>query len=328
VILAGHDHDQYYEEYNGHFVIKTGMDAKNAAVIDIKWPNKDAKSPIVSYTVKDVTKYAPNPSLAAQVKKSLSVLDVLKITTLYRKDPNQPIISAAGCLTKNTTLGTLISSAMRDILHADAAFAHGGGIRARIDFPDGITFADVLKIMPYNNPFTVIPMRGKSLIDVVKKTRSFDDEYGYYLQNDDRIIVDEHNTITHIDNKPIHPDHVYNVAFAVRFITNEDTMKPWLAEHYRPTDEQGRPEQTVFLQYLSKLLWKRLPPFEEIDKDKSGHLDVHEVMAAYESVFPVDRNNEGALAGVHLTVKTLIEAMDQDGNNEISKEEYLGLFGC
>jgi len=302
---------------------------KNAAVIDIKWPNKDAKSPIVSYTVKDVTKYAPNPALAAQVKKSLSVLDVLKISTLYRREPNQPVISAAGALTKNTTLGTLISSGIRDTLHADAAFAHGGGIRARVDFPDGLTFADVLKIMPYNNPYTVIPIRGQFLIDVVKATRKNEggEEYGYFLQNDDSTIINEHKIITHIAHKPIHPEHIYHVAFAVRFILCDDNMKPWLAEHAKPTEEQGRPEQTLFLQYLSKLLWTKLPPFEEIDKDKSGHLDVNEVVAAYESVFPVDRNNEGAVAAVHLTVKTLIEAMDQDGNNQISKEEYLGLFG-
>jgi len=279
---------------------------------------------------KKVTEYPPNPTIAAQIQKSLSILEALKVTRLFRPVENQPVLSSTLCRLKQTTIGTLLATANRDSLNADCCLVHGGGIRARQDFPDGLTFADILKLEPYNNDFIIVKMTGKDLIDIVKYSRRHEgvEESSDYLQVDDGIIIDDNKTITHIASKPIDPDHHYTVSFAILFLgLKNEFIKAWVAQNGTPNKESARPEQSLALQYLSKLLWKKLPPFEVIDKNGDGDLSKEEVMAAYKSVFPVVPNNEMDVAAVQLTVKTLIESMDKDGNERLSKEEYMGLFG-
>lgn len=41
LLVAAHDHDPYVEQLEGCWIVKTGCDASQAAIIDITWPSAD-----------------------------------------------------------------------------------------------------------------------------------------------------------------------------------------------------------------------------------------------------------------------------------------------
>jgi hypothetical protein len=41
LLVAAHDHDAYVEQLEGCWIVKTGCDASQAAIIDISWPSAD-----------------------------------------------------------------------------------------------------------------------------------------------------------------------------------------------------------------------------------------------------------------------------------------------
>jgi len=248
---------------------------------------------------------------------------------------NPSILSSVDILKKQTTIGSLIATGLRDSLHVDACFVCSSVIRLRRDFLDGkLTLVDIKALLAYNNEYVCLKMKGKDVIEVLefaRRNQGVKDDNGF-LQNDDGVLVDpETKSITHITNEPIQPDHLYNVGFSYRYITGmggNDTMKAWASTNTVPPLDTGRQEQALLLQYFTKLLWKKLPPFEKIDSNGDGLLEVEEVIAAYESIFPIDKGNQAEVTAVSMVVKVLMEAMEKDGiASQISKGEYQGLFG-
>jgi hypothetical protein len=43
LLVAAHDHDPYLERVDNCWIVKTGADALQAAIIDITWPSKDTQ---------------------------------------------------------------------------------------------------------------------------------------------------------------------------------------------------------------------------------------------------------------------------------------------
>ncbi len=93
----------------------------------------------------------------------------------------------------------------------------------------------------------------------------------------------------------------------------------------------GIPIKVVVMNYYMHLLWKRLPAFDEIDVDKSGHLTADEVKDVFVKVFgqelygdEIDDVERLALENV---VTSLLGALDKNGDNQVSKKEYQMVFG-
>merc|ERR1719215_2072541 len=86
VILGGHDHDMSNETHgpNNCRLIKPGMDAKDAAIIDLVWWSADKNAvPTVEVTFKPVLDFKPCPTLADMVDKAYKPVRELESATLY-----------------------------------------------------------------------------------------------------------------------------------------------------------------------------------------------------------------------------------------------------
>ena len=97
-----------------------------------------------------------------------------------------------------------------------------------------------------------------------------------------------------------------------------------------PDKEAGRPGKALVLEYFSRLLWEKLPPFDRIDTDGDGQLDADEVRRAYVHTF-ADVNRDGVVdaaerAAAEQMVEILLSAVDSDANAKISREEYETIF--
>ena len=95
----------------------------------------------------------------------------LASATLFYVGPGEQL-SSKGTRTKQTTLGTLICSRLRDCLGAEACLFNGGGIRAARDYPERFTYGDVEAEVPFDNEVVVVSMPGRVIRDAVAASRS------------------------------------------------------------------------------------------------------------------------------------------------------------
>ncbi len=131
VIVGGHEHVPLLEQVASTFIVKVGMDAERASVIDLVWPEVPglAVIPVTTITLEPVVDHAEDPAMRARVDGHLAKVHELETSTLFTLAPGQTL-SSVGTRRQQTTLGSLVCSIIRDTLLADAALFNGGGIRA------------------------------------------------------------------------------------------------------------------------------------------------------------------------------------------------------
>lgn len=92
VVCGGHDHEIYNEIVNGSQIVKAGMDATHAAIIDFKWYDTDAAKsnnakknpPTVQVTLVPVSEYNPHPGILRRIQGHQKVLQELERARMFR----------------------------------------------------------------------------------------------------------------------------------------------------------------------------------------------------------------------------------------------------
>lgn len=194
IIIGGHDHQPYLETVNGSVITKQGADATLIGVVDITWPTPDTPGGAPTVEVKQLpsSDYAPEPACEALMEKHKSVLKALDVAKLCTV-PNSTHLNSKGIRLAQTTMGTLLCSALRDSLVADCAVINAGNIRGNTEYdPEkhSVTYADLKSEIPFDSKVTVVPLPGKVINEIVAFTRQFalqepPVEKGMYAQLDD-----------------------------------------------------------------------------------------------------------------------------------------------
>ena len=83
MVLSGHDHHRVDRVVEGSRLLKPGMDAHYAVVLDLTWDSADsAATPGIAVETVKVADFEPDPELAEEVRKAYSILDPLTKTEL------------------------------------------------------------------------------------------------------------------------------------------------------------------------------------------------------------------------------------------------------
>ena len=83
VVLSGHDHHRVDRVVEGSRLLKPGMDAHYAVVLDLAWDSADsAATPGIAVETVKVADFEADPELAEEVRKAYSILDPLTKTEL------------------------------------------------------------------------------------------------------------------------------------------------------------------------------------------------------------------------------------------------------
>jgi 2',3'-cyclic-nucleotide 2'-phosphodiesterase (5'-nucleotidase family) len=325
VIVGGHEHTPMLVDAAGTWIVKAGSEAVRAVISDIVWSSTDsATRPEVTVRFEEVSEHPEDAELRATVDKHMAAVRELATATLYYP-PLGELLSSKGTRSRQTTVGTLICSRLRDCLAADAGLFNGGGIRASRDYPERFTYGDIEDEVPFDNEVVVVALPGRVLRDAIAASRAKAPvESGAFLQVDDRMVVTEpgHELIA-IDGAPLDLERRYHVATVRELLLGLDHIEPLVRwsqanPHLVPPSGSGREPKIILVQSFAVGIWRELGGFDGVDADGDERVTPSEIAAAVARRHP-DQASSAILADI------VLRAVDVDADRVVSREDEAAL---
>ncbi len=322
LVVAGHEHEPYIEQVGSAWVIKAGADAAYAAVVDLAWPEVapvgEPDLPTVAVRLVPVADYPEDASLRALVDQHMQPVKALNAATFLTLAEGQTL-SSLGTRVRQTSVGTLIASCVRDALGADVCLINGGGIRANREYSKAFTYGDLESELPFANEVVVAAVPGRVLREAVAASRSKAPRPAPgFLQVDDGVTVDASDTVTAIGGKALDDARDYRVATVRVLFDGMDHIEPLrlFAEQHPeriPARDSGRELKMIVVDAFSMSLWRQLGRFEGVDANQDKAVSKSELREAL-------AETTGSVPSP-LLVDGILRALDDDGDGSISRAE-------
>jgi 2',3'-cyclic-nucleotide 2'-phosphodiesterase (5'-nucleotidase family) len=322
LIIGGHEHEPYLEQVGGAWVIKAGTDALYAAVVDLAWP-ADAPAagpdlPRVTVRLEPVHDSPEDPALRSLVDRLMAPVRALHAATFLRLAPGTSL-SSVGTRLRQTSVGSMIATCVRDDLGVDACVINGGGIRAGREYAGAFTYGDLEAELPFANEVVVVTMSGRVLREAVQGSRSSAPRPAPgFLQVDDGLTVDEAHRVTAVRGEALDDAREYRVA-TVRVLFDGMDNVAALARFAQespgriPPRDSGRELKMIVVEAFSLALWREVGGFERCDADGDARVSIDELRAAL-----AEASGEPA---PKLLVDGIMGALDTDRDGAISAAE-------
>jgi 2',3'-cyclic-nucleotide 2'-phosphodiesterase (5'-nucleotidase family) len=317
VIVGGHEHTVFFEQVDGTWIIKAGQDATRAFVADLEWADRAPADgapdlPTVSVRLESVGDYPEDAALRARVDALMAKVHALEDATLYELERGE-LLSSVGSRARQTSMGTVVCSRVRDALGAEACLFNGGGIRAGREYGRRLTYGDVKTELPFDNEVVVARLPGRLVREAVAASRAnAPADSGGFLQVDDRMRVEEPaHLVTTIAGAALDPEREYRVAVVRELLLGMDRIEPFVrfaAEHPEriPPAGSGREIKLVLVESFARSLWRRLGGFDAVDANHDGVVTASELESALRS--PV-------------TAQLVLHALDTRHDDVITRDE-------
>lgn len=322
VLIGGHEHSVFLEEIGMSWLVKAGSDAVHAAVVDLRWPAEAPPPgapdlPTTHVRLDDTFRYPEDPALRARVDGHMKAVRALEQATLLTLDADQQL-SSVGTRERQTSLGALLCSRLRDALGADVALFNGGGIRAGKTYQRRFTYGDLKAEMPFDNEIVVARLPASLLQETLRFSRSRGVSGGF-LQTDDRVETEPStHQILRVAGAPYDPSQILRVALVRNMFFGMDNLEPLVRfgqQHPEriPPAGSGREAKVALLEAFARAFWSQLEPFESMDRNRDGAVDRDEIAQA---IFR--RTAEPASP---ITIDLLMKTLDTNRDERISPEE-------
>lgn len=318
-IIGGHEHVPFLVEVEGTWIVKTGAEAVQAGITDIVW-NDTGTEFRTTTRLEDVSAYPEDEDLAKRITALMAPVVELSSATLLYLPPGQ-VLSSIGTRSRQTSMGSLLCSRLRDALEAETCLLNGGGIRGSRDYRDRITYGDIEVEVPFDNEIVVVDMPGIVVREAIQVSRSRAPvESGSFLQVDDRTIVDPStNEVAAVNGLPIDLERTYKVALVRQLLLGLDHVEPltrWAHAHPElvPPATTGREPKMVLVQAFAVAIWRELGGFESLDSDHDGKVTPAEVAAAVARVHP-------SQAPAVVLADLILRAVDASGDRVVTLAE-------
>jgi 2',3'-cyclic-nucleotide 2'-phosphodiesterase (5'-nucleotidase family) len=278
VVLSGHDHHRVDEIVQGTRLLKPGLDAIYATILELSWLDGTSpkKLPEVSATFVRCSDWQPDPVLEEENERAYNALTPLRNTELARVPPAFEPLSSTNSRGKVTSMGCFICSLLRSALTVtrrqrqnavDAVLLMGGNIRGGTDYPSGSFFSlEMLEAeIKSDETIAVVEMPGRVLAEGVAATHSGDPIPGWFQYDigvTEEYFDDKPPVVTHVGGQPIEMDRIYRVATKISDLTNGQS-KPF-TDYYtaRPDLFPSKGAYTnihaELMGYFARNLWRKI----------------------------------------------------------------------
>lgn len=345
ILLGGHEHEIYIQEAGKSMVVKMGQDAERIGVIDIWWTKEGEMKHQISNI--DCMEFPVQAECAAWVAKQEQSLQAKM---------NVPIATIPyDCTSKTTRMETsgmavwICSKIKKSIGNGvEVVFLNGGGVRGSKDYKAGQPFllGDLYAELPFSYPMWPVKIPGHVLADSVKAMNSAPKPNPGYLHLDDGCKLDENNNLIEVNGQPFDKNREYTIATILALYKGMNEVEP-LTSFCRdnvklPSDEAGLMGKGLFITQSMKETWRNLIGYKAFDKDGDGDVSQEELAAGVEAfiakVEGTSKSADGLIDQKELKaymektgfeaagmISSLISDIDEDGDGQISKAEFLKL---
>jgi len=276
VVLSGHDHHRVDDVRCGTRLLKPGMNAVYATVLEISWESANTgKAPKIRARFVPTMDWTPDPILARECERAYDALAPLRNTELARIPSTFEPLSSSGSREKVCTMGKYICTLIRSSLNVtrrqrrhrvDAVLLMGGNIRGNADYPPNSYFSlEALEAeIKSDETIGVVQIPGWLLAEGIQATHAGDPIPGW-MQYDNGIVENYEVSppvITHVAGEPIQLDKTYRVATKIGDLTNGQS--PPLAEYFLDHPEALPPKgayvniHAELMGYFARNLWRKL----------------------------------------------------------------------
>ncbi len=342
VIIGGHEHEPYNEivtlgnENDGSVrILKSGMDANAASVIDLTFDcheTKAAELVYVDYDLVQLSSFEPSVVVQTIVDQHQSVVKALENETIIDTEsttmlPPGVFLSSERTRYQQTTVGSIFCQMIKEEREVDAAIINGATIKGGMTYPDGkMSYAQLKKELPFPTKLVVVPIERFQLDESISYSRTaIEDGTDASLSEVPRrgfLQVDwDYSQKGNLG----FPDDVLQVAVPRNLLNGFCKNKP-LMDVGRRLKEQGTfpgpddyiPALNVIVRHACKNRWTRivsdLKVFHDFDLNGDGVLDRDEIkamMSLYLGHDPPD-----------FVVDDMLAAIDDDENGVIDQGEF------
>jgi 2',3'-cyclic-nucleotide 2'-phosphodiesterase (5'-nucleotidase family) len=262
-LCGGHDHEVYEEVVNGSRIVKAGLNAFNAAVVDIMWHDDDDKSsiaPTISVKILQCANFPADADLLKRVhghKQILAELEQAKLFQIanwmtskhYSSGSNSndsvsgekaiPLFSTVdnrlGPSSGTMALCTMLRMGMR----SHCAIINAGAVRGNKIYDhekdEYFTWSNLKSELAFECGMTALYLPGRVLEESIQYSRAGAQQQppvalGGYLHtcNNIQLSRDGSNKIESIQGQQFDPDKLYLTTLPVSFFAGIDNHKPLL----------------------------------------------------------------------------------------------------
>ncbi|WFA08614.1 5'-nucleotidase C-terminal domain-containing protein [Tissierella sp. Yu-01] len=166
LIIDGHSHEELNKVIGETLLVQAGSYLSNIGVVEIEIVDGEINKSAELINFEAAKDIVPDETIEAEIAK-IEEINAPKKAEVVGKSLVDLDGERANVRTGETTLGNLITDAMRESTGADIAFTNGGGIRASIPAGD-ITFGHIITSFPFTNTLAVIEVTGNELISALE----------------------------------------------------------------------------------------------------------------------------------------------------------------
>jgi len=235
LVLGGHIHSERAEDVDGVLCTRPGVNGETVLEVTL---DEDGAG---------VTRHSPE---GAPVDEHLADGLRERIAAAGLDEPvgtvEEPIVRSEETVHGGECrLGNLVADAYRAATDADVGLQNAGGLRLGHDLAGEVTLADLLSVLPFEEPIVVVELTGAELRAALSEMSAAvvdfgEDGWWHGHLSGARVVWDddrEELIDARVDGERVDPDRLYRVA-TPEYLLHSDHEFPTIEERHR-ADEHG-----------------------------------------------------------------------------------------
>lgn len=229
-ILGGHVHSRRNEVVADTLLVRPGVNGETVAEIDL-----DADPPTA--TLHEPDGADPAPDLADALAERMAAADLDETVDVVDEpiERSGDVVHGGEC-----RVGNFVADAFRWVHDADVGLSNAGGLRQGDPWAGDVTKADLISLIPFEEPVALASVTGAELHDVFREMAAPDVDFGednwwHGHVSNARVVWDDDAELileAAVGGEPIDPEARYTVAVS-EYLLHSEHEYPTLAQRHR-----------------------------------------------------------------------------------------------
>ncbi len=231
-ILGGHVHSRRNAHVDGTLVVRPGVNGEVVAEVDL---GEAGDRPTA--TLHEPDGATPHADLRAALTRRMNEADLGEVVGHVR----EPIIRTGEVVHGGECrVGNFVADAFRWVHDADVGLSNAGGLRQGDPWAGDVTKADLISLIPFEEPVVLTSVTGGELLGVLREMAAPDIDFGeddwwHGHVSNARVVWDAASEMVveaAVDDAPVDPDARYTVA-TPEYLLHSDHEFPTLSQRHR-----------------------------------------------------------------------------------------------